>query len=64
MQPTARVLSTEAAASRQRPATLVATAALAALLGLAVVFVAGHAQSDALHQAAHDVRHSTGFPCH
>lgn len=64
MQPSARAISTEAAASRQRPATLVATATFAALLGMAVVFIAGHAQSGALHQAAHDVRHSTGFPCH
>lgn len=39
-------------------------ALLAALLGLAVIFVAGHVQSGALHGAAHDVRHSTGFPCH
>ena len=35
-----------------------------ALIGAAVLFTAGFAQSDALHAAAHDVRHSTGFPCH
>ncbi len=35
-----------------------------ALLGGALVFTAGLAQSAALHDAAHDVRHSTGFPCH
>ena len=35
-----------------------------ALLGGAVLFVAGHAQSSTLHDAAHDVRHATGFPCH
>lgn len=35
-----------------------------ALLGAAMVFVAGHAQSGALHDAAHDVRHTAGFPCH
>mgnify|MGYP000149031058 CR=1 FL=1 len=29
-----------------------------------ILFVAGHAQSATLHDAAHDVRHSTGFPCH
>lgn len=33
-------------------------------IGLAVLFAAGHAQSAALHDAAHDVRHATGFPCH
>jgi len=36
----------------------------AALLGLAVIYVAGHSQSHILHDAAHDVRHATGFPCH
>lgn len=35
-----------------------------ALMGLAILFVAGHAQSAVLHDAAHDVRHATGFPCH
>ena len=35
-----------------------------ALLGLGLLFVAGHAQSAVLHDAAHDVRHATGFPCH
>jgi cobalt transporter subunit CbtB len=35
-----------------------------ALLGLTILFVAGHAQSATLHDAAHDVRHATGFPCH
>ena len=36
----------------------------AALLGLLVIYVAGHSQSHILHNAAHDVRHATGFPCH
>jgi cobalt transporter subunit CbtB len=36
----------------------------AALLGFGIVFLAGHAQSSALHDAAHDIRHGTGFPCH
>tara|TARA_R100001509_G_scaffold110369_1_gene66120 strand:- start:1109 stop:1360 length:252 start_codon:yes stop_codon:yes gene_type:complete len=35
-----------------------------AVFGLAVVFVTGHVQADLLHDAAHDVRHATGFPCH
>lgn len=35
-----------------------------ALLGGALLFAAGHAQSATLHDAAHDVRHATGFPCH
>ena len=35
-----------------------------AMLGMVVLFAAGHAQSATLHDAAHDVRHATGFPCH
>lgn len=38
--------------------------AFAALLGFSIMYVAGHAQSAVLHDAAHDVRHATGFPCH
>ena len=38
--------------------------AFAAILGLSIIYIAGHAQSQMLHQAAHDVRHATGFPCH
>ena len=33
-------------------------------LGMVILFAAGHAQSATLHDAAHDVRHATGFPCH
>ncbi|WPZ35950.1 CbtB domain-containing protein [Thalassobaculum sp. OXR-137] len=44
--------------SRLMPALLVA------FLGLSVLFVAGHAQTQTLHNAAHDSRHATGFPCH
>ena len=39
-------------------------AVFVAMLGLGIVFVAGHVQASALHDAAHDVRHATGFPCH
>jgi cobalt transporter subunit CbtB len=37
---------------------------LAAALGLALVYGAGFAQTAHLHNAAHDGRHSAGFPCH
>lgn len=36
----------------------------AALIGLSVIFTVGHVQAETLHDAAHDVRHATGFPCH
>ena len=38
--------------------------AFAALVGLGIIAIAGHVQAAALHDAAHDVRHATGFPCH
>lgn len=36
----------------------------ALLIGATIIFVAGHVQATTLHDAAHDVRHATGFPCH
>ncbi len=36
----------------------------AAFLGLGIITLAGHVQAATLHDAAHDVRHATGFPCH
>lgn len=38
--------------------------ALALVLGAGLVFASGFAKAQVLHDAAHDVRHSTGFPCH
>ena len=55
---TTKTLSLVAAPSRL--AQLAAVAALGAL----IVFAAGHLQAAALHDAAHDMRHATGFPCH
>ncbi|MDR6236691.1 CbtB domain-containing protein [Pseudomonas oryzihabitans] len=37
---------------------------LAGLLGLSLVFLAGFSHIEALHNGAHDTRHSEGFPCH
>ncbi|VFM97210.1 MAG: cobalt transporter subunit CbtB [Candidatus Kentron sp. G] len=42
----------------------------AAILGAALIFASGFAQTagftetNILHNAAHDARHSAGFPCH
>ncbi len=40
------------------------TIVLAALAGAILVFFTGMAQPEALHDAAHDVRHAAGYPCH
>lgn len=36
----------------------------AAVLGLALLFATGFAETSVLHNATHDARHSNGFPCH
>ena len=41
-----------------------AQALFAAGLGLAILWAVGFAQFSPLHNAAHDTRHSNGFPCH
>ncbi len=46
-----------------RPDTLIA-AAMAALLGALVIWGVGFSPIAALHNAAHDTRHSMAFPCH
>lgn len=38
--------------------------ALAALLGIFVVGFLGFSPMEAVHNAAHDYRHSMAFPCH
>ena len=41
-----------------------APAIIAALLGLFMIWCVGFSPISAVHNAAHDVRHSAGFPCH
>lgn len=38
--------------------------AVLALFGAGLLFGIGFAGSDVLHNAAHDTRHASGFPCH
>jgi cobalt transporter subunit CbtB len=47
-----------------RGLSVVFQAALAMALGLFIVGVVGFSHIDAIHNAAHDVRHSNAFPCH
>jgi len=39
-------------------------ALLAACFGLLLVYAAGFAGIEELHNAAHDTRHAAAFPCH
>ena len=51
--------------AQARPAQARLAAAFAAFtLGAMIVFTVGFAGSEVLHNAAHDTRHATGFPCH
>jgi cobalt transporter subunit CbtB len=47
-----------------KPASALLTVLGVLALGASLMLVAGHVQSSTLHDAAHDVRHATGFPCH
>jgi cobalt transporter subunit CbtB len=53
-----------ATAAPSSTATGIGAMIAVALIGLGIIFITGHVQADALHVAAHDVRHATGFPCH
>ena len=44
--------------------TALMQAIFAIMIGGLIIFASGFAQSQTLHDAAHDMRHSTGFPCH
>ncbi|MDR4306803.1 CbtB-domain containing protein [Chelatococcus sambhunathii] len=51
--------------TRARSAQARLAAAFAAFtLGALVVFTVGFAGPEMIHNAAHDARHATGFPCH
>lgn len=55
--------SATAAGSRPRAGTVLAIA-VAFSLGTLLLWGAGFANSQTLHDAAHDGRHSFAFPCH
>jgi cobalt transporter subunit CbtB len=55
--------SIAAARDRSRLAALWPALA-AAVLGIAILYVVGFAGPHAIHEAAHDTRHSFNFPCH
>jgi cobalt transporter subunit CbtB len=57
-------LSTIASAPRWVGVSKVLQLAAALFLGAVVLYGAGFVQSSPVHNAAHDMRHSQGFPCH
>jgi cobalt transporter subunit CbtB len=63
---TARIFSTNAKANIITPsrADALKAALIAFLAGALLVFLAGFAYPEAVHNAAHDTRHTLSFPCH
>ena len=59
-----RMNATTLQTTQTRPATAMMAITGAALIGLMLMVLAGHVQAATLHDAAHDTRHATGFPCH
>ena len=45
-------------------ASRLAQALMAMMLGVFIVGIVGFSHIDVIHNAAHDVRHSSAFPCH
>ena len=50
--------------SNTKETSKVKLASLSLIMGLTLVYIIGLAHPMALHNAAHDVRHSSAFPCH
>ncbi|MDE3738123.1 CbtB-domain containing protein [Pseudomonas sp. BN415] len=63
MSMSSRTLSHSAASSSTLAQRLL-LAIGASLIGLSLVYFAGFSHIEAVHNAAHDTRHSAAFPCH
>ena len=57
---TITTLSTQSLSVSQR----ITAGAVCLLVGASLVFLVGMSHISAAHNAAHDTRHSIGFPCH
>ena len=59
------ISTTRQTSSITRTHTQRLTAAVSAMIvGACLVYFAGFSHIDAVHNAAHDTRHSAAFPCH
>lgn len=56
--------TTVSVSADERSSSIIRPALMIAAMGIALIFTVGHLQAETLHDAAHDVRHATGFPCH
>ncbi|NMY36416.1 MULTISPECIES: CbtB-domain containing protein [Pseudomonas] len=55
---------TQSAATTATHSQRIVAAVGATVLGAFLVYFAGFSHIDAVHNAAHDTRHSAAFPCH
>lgn len=62
--PTITASSSSVAGKDRGAVTTTAPALAAAFLGLFFIWGVGFSHIDAIHNAAHDTRHSNAFPCH
>ncbi|HEX6957038.1 MAG TPA: CbtB domain-containing protein [Ferrovibrio sp.] len=60
----AKTATTSLQIAGSRKASVLLQVGLAAFLGLFLVWGVGFSPIAAIHNAAHDTRHSNGFPCH
>lgn len=60
MQAQSAIQTNHRSLTLSRPLQLVG----AVLLGTIILYGAGFVNTAAVHNAAHDTRHSQGFPCH
>ena len=55
---------TQSAATTSTQSQRIVVALGAAVVGALLVYFAGFSHIDAVHNATHDTRHSSAFPCH
>ena len=64
MRHTHKIETAAAATARADRLAAAIPAVIAVLLGFFILYGVGFAAIPDLHNAAHDARHSLGFPCH
>ncbi|AHF67407.1 MULTISPECIES: CbtB-domain containing protein [Pseudomonas] len=58
------ISSSQSSTTTSTQAQRLTAAISAAILGACLVYFAGFSHIAAVHNAAHDTRHSAAFPCH
>ena len=64
MQYEARVEGQQHTVEAEKPVARPIQVFAALMLGMSMLYIAGFMESSTVHNAAHDMRHTIGFPCH